>query len=133
MDVGSAEHGDDQKIRQDKGPAAGPRSPEPATQIRDKDPDLDREWAREGLRDRDRIAHLFFREPAFLGDQLFFHQSAERHGTAKTERAQAQEIGHDFSYGATRRRDRRMLWSGRHHGVPRVQLCVSPCNERHQA
>ena len=89
MDVKRAQCRDNQEIGQDECPPAGPGAPETAAQICNEDADLDRQGAGKGLRDRNRVPHLFLGQPAPLADQLLFHQPAERDRPAKAERAEA--------------------------------------------
>src|SRR5437763_3650688 len=91
--VERAEHGHDDEVREDERPPAGPRAPESATEIGDEDPDLDRERSGERLTHRDPLAHLVFREPLPLLNELSLHLTAEGDGPAEPERAEAQEVG----------------------------------------
>jgi hypothetical protein len=65
------------------------QAPETAAQIGNEDADLDRQWAGKGLRDCNRVPHLFLGQPAPLTDQFLFHQPAERDRPAKAERTEA--------------------------------------------
>ena len=83
MHIEGAKTRDDQEVRKNKGPAAGPRTPEPAAQIRDEDSDLDRERARERLAHGDGFPHLLLSEPAPSADELAFHLADERDGSSE--------------------------------------------------
>jgi len=89
--VQRTQSGNDQKIRQDERPAARPRPPEAAAQIRDEDAHLDRERSRQRLTYGDRFAHLLFAQPTALGDQFAFHLANQGHGSTKAEQPQAQK------------------------------------------
>src|SRR6266487_4514896 len=81
MDVQRAEHGDDDEVRQDEGPAARPRAPEAPANIRDPDTDLDGQGARQRLADRDALSHLLLGQPLPLANQLPLHLPHEGDGT----------------------------------------------------
>ena len=89
MDIQRAEHGHDDEVGQDEGPAAGPGAPEASADVRDPDAHLDGEGPREGLADRDPLAHLLFGEPLPLGHQLALHLPDERDGAAEAEETEA--------------------------------------------
>src|SRR5215469_3358361 len=97
MDVKRAKPRDDQEIRQDKGPAAGPRTPEPAPQIGDEDADLDREGTGQRLADGHGIAHLLPGQPLAFTYELPFHQADKRHRPAEPQSAETEEINDDFA------------------------------------
>jgi hypothetical protein len=97
MHIERAERRDHEKIRQDEGPAAGPRAPESAFHVGDENPDLYRERPGQRLRDRDRIAHLLLAQPVLLLHKLFLHEAAQRNRPAETKRAEPQEIEHDLA------------------------------------
>src|SRR5262249_44748153 len=71
-----------------------------AAQIGDVDADLDGERAGQRLADRDRLAHLFLGEPAFVGDELALHLADQRHRPAEAEEAEAEEIEDELRDGA---------------------------------
>src|SRR5438876_308690 len=101
-DVERPERGDDDEVRQDERPASGPRAPESAADVRDPDADLDGERSGEGLADRDPLAHLLFRQPLLLADELSFHLTDQCDGAAEAEEAETQVVldelldGHTF-------------------------------------
>src|SRR5437867_27249 len=97
MDVQGAQGGHDEEVRQNEGPATSPGSPEPAAQIGDVDPYLDGERPWQRLAHGDPFAEFVFRQPLSFFDQLFFHLPAERDGSAKTERPEAEVIAHQVS------------------------------------
>src|SRR5436309_10838636 len=66
VDVERAERRDDDEVRQDERPAAGPRAPEPPANVRDPDANLDGEGAGQRLAHRDALAHFLLREPLLL-------------------------------------------------------------------
>src|SRR5262245_37416287 len=63
VDVESAQSGDDHKIWKNKRPAAGPCAPKACPQVGNIDADLDCEWTRQRLTNRDRFAHLVLLNP----------------------------------------------------------------------
>ena len=63
----------DHEIGEDKGPSAGPCSPETASQVRDVDAHLDGERPRQRLTDGDGFAHLLLGQPTPVSDQFPFH------------------------------------------------------------
>src|SRR6516162_5434875 len=97
MDVKRPEHRDDQKVRQDKCPATGPRTPEAAPQIGDKDADLDRQRTRQRLADRNGVAQLLPGQPLAFTHELLFHESDERHRSAEPQSSEAEEIKDDLA------------------------------------
>ena len=100
IDVKRAECGDDEEVRQDERPAAGPGAPEAASQVGDVDPDLDRQWPRQRLADRDRLAHLLFRQPLLVVDELSLHLADQRHRPAEAEAAEPEEIAHQLAHSS---------------------------------
>src|SRR5215475_1440791 len=94
-----AERRDDDEVRQDKGPAAGPGAPEPTTDVRDPDPDLDRQRPRERLTHGDALAHLLLREPLLLTHQLALHLADKSNGTAEPEYTEAQVVPDEITNG----------------------------------
>src|SRR5262252_1465264 len=103
MDVEGTERGDDHEVREDKGPASSPRTPESGTQVRDIDADLDGERSRQGLADRDRFAHLLLGQPFPLCDKLALHLTDQRYRSAEPEQAETQKINNDLAESAVRR------------------------------
>src|SRR5215472_15030952 len=103
MDVEGTERGDDHEVREDKGPASSPRTPESRTQIGDIDADLDGERSRQGLADCDRFAHLLLGQPFSLCNKLALHLADERDWTAEPEYAETQKINNDLADSAVRR------------------------------
>lgn len=94
--VESAERCNDDEVRQNEGPTAGPCAPEPTAQIRDKDANLYRQWAWKRLADRDRVAHFLLRKPPFALYQLLFHQAAKRDRRTETYSAEPEEISDEL-------------------------------------
>jgi len=135
MHVNRTERGDDQEIRQDERPTASPGAPKPAAHIGDENPDLNRQRSGERLRYRDGVAHLLLGQPALVADQLLFHLSDKRHGSAEADRAEAQEITDYLADrpALRRRRGRGSFRVRRHRPSSGFQPWVSPRNERHQA
>ena len=88
IDVERAQRGDDDEVRQDEGPSAGPGAPEAAAQVGDIDPDLNRQRPRQRLADRDGLAHLLLGEPFAVVDEFALHLADQRHRTAKTQESQ---------------------------------------------
>ena len=99
-DIERAEGGDDDEIRQDENPAAGPRAPEAASKIGNINADLDSERPGERLTDRDRLSHLRLADPAAVVDQLALHLADEGDRSAKAEQAEAEEVEHEFAHRA---------------------------------
>src|SRR5215471_12703296 len=98
VDVESAQSGDDHKIWKNKRPTAGPGAPEACPQVGNIDADLDCEWTRQRLTNRDRLAHLVFVEPLAIRDQLALHLSDQRDRSAKSEQSKAKKIEHHLSH-----------------------------------
>src|SRR5438552_6458273 len=86
-DVQRAERDHDHEVRQDERPSAGPGAPEAAADVRDPDADLDREWTRQRLADRDTLA-LVLGDPLPVADQLPLHLADEGDGAAEAEEAE---------------------------------------------
>ncbi len=99
VDVKRAEHGDDDEVRQNEGPAACPRTPEAPANIGDPDADLDSQRPRERLTDRDAFAHLLLGQPLPLPDQFPLHLAHESDGTAEADRPKAEVVADEFSNG----------------------------------
>src|SRR5947209_82357 len=92
VDVERPERRDDDEVRQDERPPAGPRTPEAAADVGNPDADLDREGSRERLTDGDALTHLLLGQPLPLADHLAFHLADERDGAAEAEQAEAQIV-----------------------------------------
>jgi hypothetical protein len=99
VDVERAEHGDDDEVGQDEGPAAGPRSPEAPPNVRDPDTYLNGQRARQRLADRDALSHLFLREPFPFADQFPLHLSDKSDGAAKADQSETEVIANELSDG----------------------------------
>ena len=132
IDVERAQCRDDEEVRQDESPAADPGTPEPAAQIGDVDPDLDRERPGQRLADGDRFAHLLLGQPSTLGDDFPFHLPHERDGAAEPEQAQAQEIQCKLAQvrpGQRHRCGRTRFW---HRLVAPCMVEALVCGSRHR-
>src|SRR5207302_227841 len=97
VEVERAERGDDDEVRQDECPTAGPRAPEAGTKVRNVDADLNGQRSRHGLTDRNGFAHLLLGHPLFVGYQFAFHLADQRDRAAEAEQAEPQEIPDDFA------------------------------------
>src|SRR5262249_45696393 len=84
IDVESTQSGDNHKVRKDESPAAYPGAPKTATQIRNINCNLNGEWSGERLADRNGFTHLFFGQPAPLGNKFPFHLADQRDGTPES-------------------------------------------------
>jgi hypothetical protein len=111
VDVERAQCRDDDEIRENEGPAAGPSTPKTAAQIGGVNADLDRERSRQRLADGDPLAHLLFRQPFAVGDELALHLPDQRHRPAEAEEPKTQEVDNQLADAAARRwyRDRHRL------------------------
>src|SRR5882672_2878516 len=83
IDVEGSQSGNDDKVRKDESPAAGPGAPEAAAEIRNIDANLYRERSGKRLADRDGLAHLLLRQPFALIDKLALHLSHKRNRSAE--------------------------------------------------
>jgi len=97
VDIERAEPSDDAEVQQDEGPAARPCPPEAPPDVRDPDPDLDGQRARQRLAHRDALSHLLLGQPLPLGDQLPLHLPHEGDRTAETDQPKAQVVPDEFS------------------------------------
>src|SRR5207244_950303 len=95
---------DDQEVREDERPTAGPGPPEPAADVRDPDADLDGQWPGQRLTDGDALAHLLLRQPFLLAHQLAIHLANEGHGASESQDAEPQEIPNEVANGNALRR-----------------------------
>src|SRR5437879_5323890 len=93
-----AERRNDDEVRQDEGPTAGPCPPEAAAQIGDEYSDLDRERAGKRLADGDGLAHLLLGEPFLVVDELPFHLADQGDRFAEAEKAQSEKIAHHLAH-----------------------------------
>ena len=100
MDVECTQSGDDDEIRKDERPAAGPRAPKAGAQVGDVDADLDGERSRERLTYRNGLPHLLLGQPFPFANKLSLHLADERDGTAEAEQPQPEEIGHHLADAA---------------------------------
>src|ERR1700737_5531975 len=92
MHVESSQGGDNDKVWEDEGPAAGPRPPESAADVRNKDANLGGPRSGKRLTHGDGLSHLVLGEPSALLDQLALHLPAKRHGTAEANRPEPQLV-----------------------------------------
>src|ERR1700730_7445096 len=92
MHVESSQGGDNDKVWEDEGPAAGPRPPESAADVRNKDANLDGQRSGKRLTHGDGLSHLVLGEPSALLDQLALHLPAKRYGTAEANRPEPQIV-----------------------------------------
>src|SRR5439155_1630369 len=99
VDVERVERRDDDDVRQDERPPAGPRAPEAAADVRNPNAHLDGVRAWEGLADGDALAHLVLREPAALLDELPLHLAAERDGPDKARETEPQIVSDELADG----------------------------------
>src|SRR5262249_60423662 len=76
-----------------------PGAPDPATDVRDPDPDLDRQRPGQRLTHGDALAHLLLREPLLLTHQLALHLADERDGPPEPEHAEAQVVPDEVADG----------------------------------
>src|SRR5438445_3461163 len=67
VDVERPERRDDDEVRQDERPPAGPRTPEAAADVGNPDADLGREGSRERLTDGDALTYLLLDQPLPMG------------------------------------------------------------------
>ena len=65
--------------------------------VRDPDADLDCERTRERLAHSDAFAHLVFRQPLLLADQLALHLTDEGDRAAETEQPEPQEVSNEVA------------------------------------
>src|SRR4029077_6152941 len=91
------EHGDDDEVGQDEGPAARPRAPEAPADVGDPDADLDGQGTRQRLADRDALAHLLLGQPLSLADQLPLPLAHEGDGPAESDEPKAQIVSDELS------------------------------------
>ena len=106
IDVEGPESCDDDEVRQDESPTPGPGAPEAATQVGDIDADLNGKRSRQGLANRDRLAHLLLGEPFAVVDQLTtLHLADQGNRAAKAKKSKAEEIAHQLADPAA--------WNGR--------------------
>src|SRR5207245_11601759 len=103
-----AEHRDDDEVRQDERPTAGPGAPEPAPDVGDPDPDLDCERTGQRLADGDPFAHLFLRQPFLFAHELTFHLAHQGHAPPDAEHAEAKVVANQVASRNTLRR--RLGW-----------------------
>src|SRR2546426_11945513 len=122
VDVERGEARDDDEVRQDEGPAAGPRAPEAAAYIRDPDPGLDGERPGQRLADGDALAHLLLRQPLLLTHQLAFHLPDQRDRPTEAEQAEPQVVPNEIT-----NRDTLGRLFGRHHRVSSSEA-LQECN-----
>src|ERR1700730_8919159 len=80
------------EIGKDEGPATSPRAPKADAQVGDVDADLDGEWSRERLTNRNGLPHLVLGQPFLVA--LSLHLADQRDGTAEPKEPQPQEIEH---------------------------------------
>jgi hypothetical protein len=90
--VERAQRRHDDEVRENEGPAARPRAPEAAAQIRKPYTDLDGERTRERLADGDAFSHLVLGDPALAADQLALHLAHQGNRTAEAEETQAEVV-----------------------------------------
>src|SRR5262245_30271006 len=100
LEIESAQSGDDHKIWKNKRPAAGPCAPKACPQVGNIDADLDCEWTRQRLTNRDRFAHLVFAQPLAIRDKFALHLADQRDRPAKSEQSEAEKIEHHLSHVA---------------------------------
>src|SRR5262249_29583375 len=81
IDVESTQGGDDHEIRKDESPAADPGPPKTAAQIRYINSDLNRERSGQRLAYGNGFTHLFFGQPAALGNEFALHLTDQRDRT----------------------------------------------------
>src|SRR3569623_1991144 len=104
MNVERADTGDDDEVRQNERPAAGPGAPEAGAHVRNIDADLNGEWPWQRLADGDRLAHLVLGQPVFVGNQLALHLTDQRDRAAEAEQPEPEEVGDEFADPAGRTR-----------------------------
>src|SRR2546429_511253 len=113
---------DDDEVRQDEGPAAGPRAPEAAAYIGDPDPDLDGERPGQRLADRHGPPPLLLRQPLLLTHQFAFHLPDQRDRPTEAEQAEPQVVPNEITD-----RDTLGRLFGRHHRVSSPEA-LQECN-----
>ena len=93
------QRGDDQEVGKNESPAAGPGSPKAATQVGDKDADLNGKRPRQGLTDGHRLPHLVPRQPLAFANKLAFHLADQGDGSAEAHESEPQEVEDDIPDG----------------------------------